>query len=67
MHEPENSYYSGPKTDHFNGRIFFNPNGKPPGRFRDLLKWQLFETRAKWPDTYDSPFDDAKPEKRVNV
>ena len=66
MHEPDNSYYKGPKTDHFNGRIFFNPEGKPPGRFRDLLKWQLFETRAKWPDTYASPFDKTKPVSRID-
>ncbi|TIX82764.1 MAG: hypothetical protein E5V27_12110, partial [Mesorhizobium sp.] len=33
-----NRYYSGPPSDHFDGTLFFNPNGKPPARFSDLLK-----------------------------
>jgi L-ascorbate metabolism protein UlaG (beta-lactamase superfamily) len=62
-----NAYYAGPISDHFDGTIFFNPDGTPPGRFTDLLKWQLGGGRAAWPETWPSPFPSAKPEPRVDV
>ncbi|SDY65737.1 L-ascorbate metabolism protein UlaG, beta-lactamase superfamily [Jannaschia faecimaris] len=46
-----NSYYSGPKSDHFDGEAFFNPDGIPPKGLRDLLRWQLGKDRADWPDS----------------
>lgn len=61
-YDPENFYYKGPKSDHFDGKIFFNPNGTPPGKFSDLLKWQMGGGRAKWPEVYPSPFHGAKPD-----
>ena len=60
-----NRYYSGPKSDHFDGRVFFNPNGSAPRSFTDLLRWQFGEKRIKWPDEWPSPFPSAKPDKRV--
>lgn len=45
-----NRYYSGPKSDHFDGVRFFNPQGTPPRGLPDLLKWQWGGTRAKWPE-----------------
>ncbi len=60
-----NRYYSGPTSDHFDGRIFFNPDGTPPGRFRDLLKWRLNGDRTKWPSEWPSPFPQAVPESRI--
>ena len=32
-----NPYYSGAASDHFDGRIFFNPEGMPPAAFADLV------------------------------
>ena len=61
-----NRYYSGPPSDHFDGTLFFNPDGKPPGRFADLLKWQLSGGRAKWPAAWPSPYPQAKPDTRVD-
>ena len=61
-----NRYYSGPPSDHFNGRVFFNPGGTPPGRLRDLLKWRLRGERSKWPESWPSPFPKAVPEKRLD-
>ncbi|RWX69039.1 hypothetical protein EN780_07555, partial [Mesorhizobium sp. M4B.F.Ca.ET.089.01.1.1] len=61
-----NRYYSGPPSDHFDGTLFFNPGGKPPGRFADLLKWQLGGERAKWPAANPSPFHQARPDERVS-
>ncbi|QPC90097.1 MBL fold metallo-hydrolase [Mesorhizobium sp. INR15] len=60
-----NRYYSGPHSDHFDGTLFFNPRGKPPGRFTDLLKWQLSGGRSKWPAANPSPFPQAKPAERM--
>ncbi|WP_421915553.1 MBL fold metallo-hydrolase [Mesorhizobium sp.] len=61
-----NRYYSGPPSDHFDGTLFFNPDGKPPGRFLDLLKWQLNGERSKWPPASPSPFPRAKPVPRID-
>ena len=60
-----NRYYEGPETDHFDGRLFFNPGGKPPGSFRDLLKWQFSGDRSTWPASWPSPHNPAKPVPRV--
>jgi L-ascorbate metabolism protein UlaG (beta-lactamase superfamily) len=61
-----NRYYSGPVSDHFDGRIFFNPNGIPPGRLRDLLRWQFNGQRSKWPSEWPSPFPQAVPDARID-
>jgi L-ascorbate metabolism protein UlaG (beta-lactamase superfamily) len=59
-------YYSGPPSDHFDGTIFFNPQGRPPAGFADLMRWQLGGGRARWPVEWPSPFAQAKPERRVS-
>ena len=61
-----NRYYSGPVSDHFDGTYFFNPDGVPPGRFRDLLKWQFGGGRTVWPRAAPSPLAPARPERRVD-
>lgn len=61
-----NRYYAGPPSDHFDGTVFFNPGGRPPGKVGDLLRWRFRETRAKWPASFPSPFPPAKPETRVD-
>ena len=63
--KPENEYYSGPESDHFNGTNFFNPGGVPPGKFTDLIKWQLSGGKEKWPSHWPSKLDGAKPETRI--
>ena len=43
-----NPYYSGPKTDHFDGERFFFPGGAPDKTTGEL--WRLLRTpRAPWP------------------
>lgn len=64
--KPANAYYSGPPAANFDGRVFFNPKGQAPRGFADLLKWQFGETKAKWPETYPSPFEGAVPERNVD-
>lgn len=39
-----------PRSDHFDGRLFFNPNGAAPRGFMDVLRWQLSRTAGPWPD-----------------
>ncbi|MCZ8544111.1 MBL fold metallo-hydrolase [Mesorhizobium qingshengii] len=60
-----NRYYSGPPSDHFDGTLFFNPGGQPPGRFTDLLKWRLSGGRSKWPAADPGSFQQAAPVRRV--
>jgi L-ascorbate metabolism protein UlaG (beta-lactamase superfamily) len=57
---------SGPVSDHFDGRHFFDPDGAPPV-FWEMLRWQ-FEggrERHKWPKWAPSPYSD-KPPPRVD-
>jgi L-ascorbate metabolism protein UlaG (beta-lactamase superfamily) len=42
-------YHSGPVSDHFDGKRFFNPGGSQPRGFVDLLKWKLGGGQADWP------------------
>lgn len=38
------------KSDHFDGKKFFNPDLPPNKGFWDFLKWQFTGTKAKWPE-----------------
>jgi L-ascorbate metabolism protein UlaG (beta-lactamase superfamily) len=60
-----NPYYSGPTSDHFDGEFFYNPDGIPPGRLTDLLKWRFGKGRSKWPSRWPSRFGQAVPDRRV--
>ena len=61
-----NAYYSGPRTDHFDGVRFSNPPGGPAMKpFTEFLKWQVSDGREEWPDAYPSSFSD-KPPARVD-
>lgn len=66
MAKPSNIYYQGPKSDHFNGTRFFNPDGVNPLGFRALLKWRTRDRGETWPRSYPSPFVGTKPDERVN-
>lgn len=49
-----NRYYRGPKSDHFDGTRFFNPDHPPTDRgLGDLLRWRLLGHRAPWPTSVD--------------
>lgn len=60
-----NPYYGGPASDHFNGTRFYNPEGIDPLGFRDLLRWNLREARARWPKRLELA-GTARPAGRVN-
>lgn len=40
--------YKGEKTDHFDGRKFYNPGGHKMGDFRKLMKYNRQNKRKKW-------------------
>jgi L-ascorbate metabolism protein UlaG (beta-lactamase superfamily) len=65
MAKPQNIYYQGPKSDHFNGTRFFNPDGINPLGFRALLKWRMAERGERWPKLCPSPFAGARPDLRA--
>jgi L-ascorbate metabolism protein UlaG (beta-lactamase superfamily) len=47
-----NRYYSGPVTDHFDGKQFFHPGLPSTDKsLLTLLRWKLFSRPAPWPKT----------------
>jgi L-ascorbate metabolism protein UlaG (beta-lactamase superfamily) len=42
--------YRGPPSDHFDGRVFFNPDASAGRSFKDLLRWRLTAARTPWPE-----------------
>jgi L-ascorbate metabolism protein UlaG (beta-lactamase superfamily) len=62
-----NTYYSGPVSDHFDGKHFFNPGGDQPRGFADFLRWQLGDKAEPWPETFPSPVAQDKPPERVGT
>ena len=58
---PRNSYYNGPRSDHFDGERFFIrgvTRDKTPG---DLWRWRFGGHRHAWPRRAPSPFHDHPP------
>ena len=55
--------YSGPITDHFDGKRFYDPDGAPPKSLSHVLRWQFDgrRERAKWPAWAPSPHTDTPP------
>lgn len=48
-------YYSGPVSDHFDGRRFYAPHQAPDKTFIDILRWNLTSKRARWPRHIPNP------------
>jgi L-ascorbate metabolism protein UlaG (beta-lactamase superfamily) len=44
-------YYRGPRTDHFDGRHFFNEEPFEEQQPSELARWQLDRHRGEWPDS----------------
>ena len=60
---PAGKTYSGPVSDHFDGRQFFDPDGAPPKSLGEVLRWQfgLDRQRQAWPAWAPSPHADTPP------
>lgn len=61
-----NRYYRGPRSDHFDGTLFFNPGGETPHGLGDVLRWQLRGQKTSWPKYVQSNFPRARPEAQVD-
>lgn len=62
---PNRRYWHGPPTNHFDGERFFNPGGRGPRSFADLLRWQFGKRGIPWPAALPSPFPPDRPPSRV--
>lgn len=47
--------YRGPRSDHFDGKRFFNVGPAEERGFRDFLRWQLHSDRGHWQEHTDAP------------
>jgi len=63
MTASRNKTYSGPRSDHFDGTRFFDPDGVPPKSLGDVLRWQFGSRRERkaWPVWVPSPHADTPP------
>lgn len=43
-------WYKGPVSDHFNGKLFFNPGVENKKSFSDILRWWFTVEKHKWPE-----------------
>jgi L-ascorbate metabolism protein UlaG (beta-lactamase superfamily) len=60
------SYYTGPITDHFDGKQFYHPGLPSTDKsLFDLLRWQLFGKHARYPDAIPAG-SGVKPESHVD-
>lgn len=55
--------YAGPKSDHFDGTTFFDPDGAPPKKLWEVLRWQFGGDRKRqvWPERAPSGHSDTPP------
>src|ERR1700733_9959710 len=55
--------YDGPVSDHFDGNIFFDPDGVPPKTLGEVLRWQFGggRNRQVWPDWMENQYADTPP------
>lgn len=61
-----NPSYTGPVSDHFDGRRFFNPGGEMPAPLSAILKWQFEGGREKWSGGVDHALPLDRPPPRVD-
>lgn len=47
------NYYNGEKSDHFDGKRFFDPEVRDEKKFSSFLKWQLTKKSFPWPERVD--------------
>jgi len=50
-------YYKGPKSDHFDGRHFFNPWNRRTHSWLNVLRWKLTSKPKPWPQIQGQAFD----------
>ncbi|MGH9401569.1 MAG: MBL fold metallo-hydrolase [Terriglobia bacterium] len=53
--------YYGPRSDHFDGKRFFNSGLLEPRGFRDFLRWRLTSERGRWQNHTEASFGPPPP------
>ncbi|MET3601356.1 MBL fold metallo-hydrolase [Martelella mangrovi] len=61
----KNRYYAGPESDHFDGTLFFNPDGMNPPGLAEVAKWQFAHKRTPWPKQVECRFAPHRPDALV--
>ncbi len=56
--------YRGPVSDHFDGKKFFTPGGRPAQGLSGVFKWMTNRKREPWKEQMNIPYG-AKPPERV--
>ncbi len=56
-------YYKGAISDHFDGRLFFNPWNPYLNSFLNLIRWKITAQPAPWPKHVKNSFADHPPQK----
>lgn len=59
--------YSGPKSDHFNGRQFFNLSGINAQGLGAVLKWATNREKGPWQEVKDAQYGTPPPQKTNSV
>src|ERR1700749_3179633 len=54
--------YEGPRSDHFDGHRFFNPEARAGRGFKDFLRWQRTRQRKAWPEWVENRAGPSLPE-----
>lgn len=60
---PQNRYYTGPASDHFDGRFFNIAPATDDKTFADIRRWRATSQRTPWPAQV--PVQPARPDARV--
>jgi L-ascorbate metabolism protein UlaG (beta-lactamase superfamily) len=55
--------YTGPKTDHFDGRQFQNLTAAKPKGLLDVLRWRLTKEEGPWPESVNAEPGPRPPER----
>ena len=54
-----------PMSDHYNGKVFKNPNGLGPHGFFEVLKWKMSFSGEKWPSKFELKYPEYTPPLKV--
>lgn len=57
------SFYKGPQSDHYDGKVFFNPWHKRKMKLWDLVKWRLAAKPNFWPKNAHNLLRDIPPKR----
>jgi L-ascorbate metabolism protein UlaG (beta-lactamase superfamily) len=55
------TYYNGPKSDHFDGKHFFNPWNKRQNSWLALIRWRMTANPRPWPEHLVNEYSDVPP------